>query len=202
MPRMTNAPQSTPPPVLATGPLRIQFDGRLLFNGLMVQIVTGLNAITGDEQTGKTTLLRALCNQAPPDQTKPIATPAFGLLFEPPHPGDPTPDDLWRAAQARCPHWSEQACSDLIDRLAFAPHRHKTLSMMSTGTRRKVETIAVLASGAAVMCLDQPYASLDKPSIDALRDHFRTIGQHTDQALVIADYEPDPRLHWQQVIAL
>ena len=74
--------------------------------------------------------------------------------------------------------------------------------MMSTGTRRKVETIAVLASGAAVMCLDQPYASLDTPSIGALRDHFRTIGQHTDQALVIADYEPDPRLHWQQVIAL
>ena len=199
---MTNAPQSTRSPVLATGPLRIQFDGRLLFNGLMVQIVPGLNAITGDEQTGKTTLLRALCNKAPPDQTTPIATPAFGLLFEPPHPGDPTPDDLWRAAQARCPRWSEQACSDLIDRLAFAPHRHKTLSMMSTGTRRKVETIAVLASGATVMCLDQPYASLDMPSIDALRDHFRTIGQHTDQALVIADYEPDPRLHWQQVIAL
>ena len=68
---MTNAPQSTPPPVLATGPLRIQFDGRLLFNGLMVQIVPGLNAITGDEQTGKTTLLRALCNQgtARPDHT-------------------------------------------------------------------------------------------------------------------------------------
>jgi ATPase subunit of ABC transporter with duplicated ATPase domains len=52
-----------------------------------------------------------------------------------------------------------------IDGFGMAPHAAKTLYMLSTGMRRKAALAAVLASGAALLLLDEPTAGLDGPSI-------------------------------------
>lgn len=63
---------------------------------------------------------------------------------------------------------------DLIEARDLHSHLGKKLSMLSAGSRRKVALVGLLASGATVTCLDQPFA----------------------------DYEADARLPWRRQVAL
>jgi ABC-type multidrug transport system ATPase subunit len=60
--------------------------------------------------------------------------------------------------------------------------------MLSTGSRRKALMAAGLASGAAIVCLDQPFAALDAPSTRALQ---RALREDADdgRVIVLADFE-------------
>jgi energy-coupling factor transporter ATP-binding protein EcfA2 len=74
--------------------------------------------------------------------------------------------------------------------------------MLSTGSRRKVAIVGLLACGATTTCLDQPYAALDGASIQVLREFLSDVADHTSRTWVVADYEADKRLPWAQVITL
>ena len=76
-----------------------------------------------------------------------------------------------------------------IGGLSLTPHLDKTLTMMSTGTRRKVLLAAVLAAQAPVTLLDQPFKALDRPSIDYLLEVLAEAARHPSRAWVVADYE-------------
>ncbi len=74
--------------------------------------------------------------------------------------------------------------------------------MLSTGSRRKVALAGLLACGATVTCLDQPYAALDHASIEVIRDFLREAAEHPTRTWVVADYEADPNLPWTKVLSL
>lgn len=57
---------------------------------------------------------------------------------------------------------------DLVAGLSSQEHAGMCLYMLSSGTRRKVLLAAVLASGAALTLLDEPFATLDRPSVNFL----------------------------------
>ena len=76
-----------------------------------------------------------------------------------------------------------------IEGLSLRPHLDKALYMLSSGTRRKVLMAAVLASGAPVSLLDQPFMALDRPSIDYLLQVLQHASRSPDRAWVLADYE-------------
>jgi len=78
----------------------------------------------------------------------------------------------------------------------------KPLYMLSTGSRRKVALLTLLASGAAVVCLDQPYTALDMASVGALRDYLKTQAAHPHRTWVVADYVADAQLPWCMVVQL
>lgn len=42
--------------------------------------------------------------------------------------------------------------------------------MISTGSRRKVALVGLLASGSTITCLDKPYVAPDLASIQVLRE--------------------------------
>jgi energy-coupling factor transporter ATP-binding protein EcfA2 len=65
-----------------------------------------------------------------------------------------------------------------------------------------VGLVGLLASGAQVTCLDQPYVALDLASIQVLRDFLEDVGQDPSRAWVVADYEADPHIEWQNLIDL
>ena len=102
----------------------------------------------------------------------------------------------------RCPQWNAALQQDLIDALGLHEHLEKKLYMLSTGSRRKVALVALLACGATVTCLDQPYAALDKASIRVLQGLLQDMADHSTRSWVVADYAADPELPWKQVIAL
>jgi len=156
----------------------------------------GLVAVVGDERTGKTTLLRRLAGEA-------TAAPD-GIWLDLALPGDDQrlPADVWAAVQANHAAWNTTLHQDLVDALGLTPHAHKPLYMHSTGSRRKVALAGLLAAGARVTCLDQPFGALDAASARVLREFLADMADHATRTWVVADYTADARLPWRQVIEL
>ena len=163
----------------------------LAWQGL--RILPGLNAVTGDEGSGKTRLLRALAEGT---------ADALWLDLRLPEHDAHTPEQVWASVQARCPRWNAPLQADLSEALQLQDHLGKRLFMLSTGSRRKVGLVALLASGSALTCLDQPYAALDLASVAVLRGLLQDMAAHPARAWVVADYEADAELPWASVVAL
>ena len=154
----------------------------------------GLVAVVGDEGSGKTRLLRRIERDLPGD--------AFWL--DPSLPGldDRSAPQLWAQWQRAWPAWNPALQQDLAQALQLAPHLGKQLFMLSTGSRRKVALVALLASGARVTCLDQPFAALDAAAIRVVLDFLADQAGHPSRTWVVADYTADPRLPWRQLVHL
>ena len=157
------------------------------------KIVAGLNAIVGDEGSGKSRFLRQLCDSNPD---------AFWLDTRLPEHEQTTPEEFWAQIQMKHPCWSESLCNELCTALDLQDHLGKQLYMLSNGSRRKVALIALLASGAQFICLDQPFVALDQASIKVLCDFLNDMADDPSRTWLVADYEADPRLDWSAVINL
>ncbi len=81
------------------------------------------------------------------------------------------------------------ALAELVDGLGLAPHLDKPLYMLSTGSKRKVWLAAAFASGAAVMLLDDPFAALDKASINFVLSRLQAAADHPTRACLLAHHE-------------
>lgn len=162
----------------------------------------GLVAVIGGEQTGKTSLLRRLCGDLPALPGEAPHPDALWLDLSMPAQDARLPQEIWDALRERSPHWNADLHQDLIQALALPPHQDKKLFMLSTGSRRKVALAGLLACGATVTCLDQPYAALDRASIRVIRDFLDDMAHHLTRTWVVADYEADPQLAWNRVISL
>ncbi len=152
----------------------------------------GLVAVTGDEGSGKTHLLRGLAQSAS----------AFWLDLSLPGQDDRTPEQVWDALRPGWPLWNVSLQTDLTGALDLQSHMGKKLFMLSTGSRRKVAVVALLAGGAAVTCLDQPFAALDAASARVIREFLADASDHATRTWVVADYEADARLPWARHIEL
>jgi ABC-type multidrug transport system ATPase subunit len=171
---------------------------------------TGLVAVTGGERSGKTSYLRRLCGDLAPvpgavarfDDLPQVQPDAKWVDLSLPGQDDLTPTQWWATFQEHSPQWNADLHAELAEALGQLPHAHKQLFMLSTGSRRKVAIVALLACGATTTCLDQPYAALDGASIQVLREFLSDVADHTSRTWVVADYEADKRLPWAQVITL
>lgn len=186
----------------------------LLFCDLDLQLPAGVSALLGDEGVGKTSLMRLLSGDlvASAGQLR-LASQADSLSLPQPsavfwidlrlplHDND-TPVQCWAQLRASLPAWSNETQNELIEALQLAPHLDKRLNMLSTGSRRKVGLVAALASGAMVTLLDQPFVSLDQPSIRSLQTFLAQQAQNTERAWLIADYEQPAHLPLVSVIQL
>ena len=167
----------------------------------LLPVPSGLVAITGEEGSGKTALLHRLCERLI-ESNKEVGSPALWLDLSLPGQDAETPAQVWSTIRQTCPYWNSPLQQDLIEALSLSPHLDKTLSMLSTGSRRKVALVGLLASGATVTCLDQPFTALDAASIRVIRDFLLDVADHPTRTWVVADYEADPRLPWRRHIAL
>lgn len=160
----------------------------------LLPLPPGLVAVTGDEGTGKTRLLRGLADA--------LAGGALWLDLALPGEDEHTPEQVWAGLRAHWAGWNTALQDELAQALDLAPHCGKRLFMLSTGSRRKVALVGLLASGAAVTCLDQPFAALDAASARTLREFLADMADHATRTWVVADYAADARLPWRREIAL
>lgn len=176
-------------------------DQRPLFTTLDLSLPCGVSALTGDENAGKTSLLRLMSGNLRPtaglvrlfDEQSSLQLPLPAAVFwtdlRMPLNDQDTPEQCWAALRTSLPAWSEAIQNDLVDAFQLSGHLGKRLNMLSTGSRRKVGLVAALASGATVTLLDQPFASLDQASIKVLKSFLNEAAEHPSRAWVVADYE-------------
>jgi len=151
----------------------------------------GVSWICGDEGTGKTTLLRLLAGDLQPTAGKVMAPEGgvFWLDLQDAVHDAMTVQACWQMQGTRWPHWNEALLQDLTEALDMHRHLDKRLDMLSAGSRRKVVVLAALASGAAVILLDQPFAALDLASTRVIHAYLAEAAEHPSRAWIIADYE-------------
>jgi ABC-type multidrug transport system ATPase subunit len=172
-----------------------------LFLNLDLCLPAGVSCLTGDEGSGKTSLLRLLAGDLQPragqmrlmDEPLALNQPRHADVFWidlrlPLHDMN-TPERCWADLRPNLPAWSETLQNDLVEALHLAPHVGKRMNMLSTGSRRKVGLVAALAAGATVTLLDQPFVSLDQTSIAVLKSFLNEASQHPSRAWVVAAYE-------------
>ena len=181
---------------LSGGPIELP-----LFRDFNLQLPAGLSALLGDEGSGKTSLMRLLSGDLEPTagqlrlmcEATPLALPRHSAVFwtdlRLPLNDSDTPAQCWAHFRLSLPAWSNATQDELVETLQLAPHLDKRLNMLSTGCRRKVGLVAALASGAKVTLMDQPFVSLDQASIRSLQAYLMQVGQNTQRAWLIADYE-------------
>lgn len=158
----------------------------------LLPLPPGLIAVTGEEGAGKTSLLRRLG----------AGDDAMWLDLSLPGLDAQGPQEVWDALRQRCPQWNAQLQHELVEALGLVAHQDKKLFMLSTGSRRKVALVGLLASGARVTCLDQPFAALDGPSARVVREFLADAADHASRSWVVADYAADARLPWRREVSL
>jgi len=194
---------NTPPPAISqTRHLGHAWGNQPLFEDLNIAVPAGVTLVQGDEQTGKTTLLRILAGELAPSSgwvetqgrradQQPEAYAQRVFRTDPLQTSlDQTSPAAWfNTLPTRYPSFNSSMLGDLVSDFGLPPHMDKPLYMLSAGSRRKVWLSAAFASGAALTLIDQPFAALDGPSMRLLREVLQEFSEQSDRACVIADYE-------------
>ncbi len=202
-------------PTLHVEGLSFSYPSRALFEGWSAVFAPGLHLVCGDDGCGKTTLLRLLAADLVA-QAGNLRLGKFVLsddvqsyrrqLFR----TDPasndfdalTPVQWFDSLRSAHGAFDMAQAEKLLAQLFLQEHLHKTGHMLSTGSRRKVWLAAALASGAALVLIDQPFAALDAPSIRAVTQLLQQAGQAADRILLVADYEAPAGLTFTSTHAL
>lgn len=190
-------------PVLQVRQLCFGFASTALFSDWNAEIPAGVTLIQGGEGRGKTTLLRLLTGDL---KAQSGAVQCDGAVFR----TDPRSEDFesvtpwvfFRTLAGRYPRFDIGLAHGLAEELGLTPHLEKTFYMLSTGTKRKVWLAAAFASGAAVTLLDEPFAALDKASIDCVIGLLQEASEHATRAWLVADYAPPPGVPLAQTLDL
>jgi ABC-type multidrug transport system ATPase subunit len=182
-----------------------------VFTDLSAHIPAGVTLVCGGDGCGKSTLLRLLAGELAPSTGRVVMAAAdYTTVFW----MDPRSDALNVALNnvvvqayldslaARWPQLDTAWLAELVEALGLAPHAHKPMFMLSTGSRRKVLLAAGLASGAAVTLLDEPFAALDAPSIRCVTAALVRAAAQPQRACVIADHQAPPGVPLSRVICL
>lgn len=178
---------------------------RPLFAHLDLALPPGVTLVRGEEQSGKSSLLRLLAGEFQPDtgwvetlgiraDQQPEAYKQLVFRTDPYSDAlDPISAAHWFGTlPERYPAFNGKVLNELAEGFGLPPHIDKPMYMLSAGSRRKVWLCAAFASGAALTLIDQPFAALDGPSIRLLREVLQDLSEHPSRACVIADYEaPD-----------
>ena len=174
----------------------------------------GVTLLHGDTGSGKSTLLRLLAGALPATGRLTLA----GVRFDEEAAAyrrkvffcDPATDsfdqrtarDTTALLGAGDPHFNADRWQGLVDGFALAPHLDKPMVMLSTGSRRKLWLAAALASGRALVLLDEPTGGLDAASVGCLWGELMRCAERSDQAVVVASAERMDRIPLAKLIKL
>jgi ABC-type cobalamin/Fe3+-siderophores transport system ATPase subunit len=179
-------------PILQANGVNFRFPQKQVFSNFSASLPAGITYITGDESSGKSTLLRLLAGDLTAQagdvainsisSTKDLASYRKLVFWTDPRTtahDQISPND---------PNFDEFVLADMIQSLSLTEHVAKEIFKLSAGSKRKVWLAAAFASGAAVTLLGEPFAALDQASIGYLLDRLETYAQNKQRAWVIADY--------------
>lgn len=204
--------------VLRLQGLSFGYPGQALFHQLSADFPAGLSLVRGGDGVGKTSLLGLLAGDCAAQAgsvmlhgvdagREPARYRAQVFWRDPraPWPERLTPQAWADELAARHQRWSGARWQAHVAGFGLAPHLHKPMYQLSTGSQRKVLLGAALASGAALTLLDEPVAALDRPSIAYLLQALEAEARAPawpGRVLIVAHYEALGDLPWRRTLVL
>ena len=203
------------PAILRVQALHFAYPGQpALVSDWSAAIGPGVTLLHGDTGSGKSTLLRVLAGTLPATGRLTLA----GVRLDEDAAAyrrrvffcDPSTDAFdQRTARettgllsAGDTHFSEDRWQDLVKGFALPAHLDKPMYMLSTGSKRKVWLAAALASGRALVLLDEPTGGLDAASIGCLWGALGRLAAQAERAIVVASAERIDRVSLGGLIEL
>ena len=189
-------------PLLQVSQLNFSYPGVPLFQNFSVAIPPGVTLVRGGDGRGKTSLLQLLGgsmtardgvlqldNIRLDEDSQAYRRQVFHIDPRTDAYDQMTPPQFFAAMQERFPAFDESCLPCLTGGLSLTPHLEKQLFMLSTGTKRKTYLAAAFAANARLTLLDDPFASLDRASINFVSERLNTLPGDQRQAWVVAMYE-------------
>jgi ABC-type multidrug transport system ATPase subunit len=165
------------------------------------QLAPGVALVLGGDGRGKTTVLELLAGVLSPvtgrlqlggvfldEQPEAYRQQVFWIDPRSTAHDALTVTDYLQSVQRAYPDFDEALLAEVIEGLALAPHLHKNLFMLSTGSKRKVWIAAAVASGANLTLLDGPFVSLDQASINFVLQLLTEAASQSTRMWLVADY--------------
>ncbi|SFH73121.1 ABC transporter [Collimonas sp. OK307] len=195
--------------------LTFHYPEQNLFDNWSAEIPAGITLVRGGDGRGKSSLLRLLAGD--------LAAQAGELqindvrLHEQPDAYrrqvfwvDPrseafdqmTAHEYFASLHGAYPGFDDALLPALTEGLSLTPHLDKQLYKLSTGSKRKVWLAAAFAAGATLNLLDDPFAGLDKASINFVVKMLNQVAGNPGQAWVIALYEAPEGVPLASVVEL
>ena len=147
---------------------------RDILNNVSFAIGPGtLNAVVGENGTGKSTLLKILIGELSADKGSVILNGKAGYC-----PQSPlifsmlTVDENFRyfaSAYGLIKHYWKAKQDELMNQLGFKKYLHYRVEHLSGGTQQKLNLALALLHGPDILILDEPYSAFDM----ATYQHFR-----------------------------
>lgn len=175
----------------------------------------GLHLLCGGDGAGKSSLLRALAGMQALQagcvcwSDAAITSPDV-FWVDPRQPqlqaAEGSTPQQWAAQQAqRYSRWNAAQWQSHLEHWQLQPEVSKPWHALSTGTARKLWMAAALASGAALVLIDEPVAGLDRPSVAYVRTALAAhtaASQAAAQWVMVAHYDDLQGLPWDSVVEL
>ena len=203
------------PVILRVQALHFAYPGQpALASDWSAAIGPGVTLLHGDTGSGKSTLLRVLAGTLPATGRLTLAgvrldedAAAYRRHVFFCDPGTDAFDqrtarDTTAQLSAGDTHFSADRWQDLVQGFALTPHVDKPMYMLSTGSKRKVWLAAALASGRALVLLDEPTGGLDAASIGCLWGALARFAAQAERAVVVASAERIERVPLARLIEL
>ncbi len=201
--------------ILQAQDLVFGFAAHQIFKQFSVNIPAGITYVVGNESSGKSTLLRLFAGNLLPQagsiaigslsQTNDLASYKKHIFWIDPRTSvydQISPNDYFDLQRKVYPEFEDAILFELIDGLSLKDHVSKAMYMLSAGSKRKVWLATAFASGATVTLIDEPFAALDKASINFLINRLATFAPSSNRTWVIADYEVPTNLSINSMINL
>jgi ABC-2 type transport system ATP-binding protein len=188
--------------ILQVRDLGFAYDGQAeILRGWSADIAAGVTQIYGDTGSGKSTLLRLMAGTLSSTGRLILDGSSFDVdpeayrrkvffvesttdAFE-----QMTPRECAAALSAHAADFDEKSWRELAEGFGLAPHLHKRLYMLSTGSKRKVWLAAALTSTCGLTLLDEPTGGLDAASVACLTRALCGLAESSLRAIVIASAE-------------
>lgn len=213
-PRLVNTAPSLPP-ILRLQDIGFAYpDQPALAAGWNASIGPGVTLLYGDTGAGKSALLQVIAGVLPATGKLTLAGVSFDTAPEAYRRNvffvDPATDRFDQLTARECTAsltkddkgFDKDRWQALVEGFALVPHIDKKMFMLSTGSKRKVWMAAGLASGRALVLLDEPTAGLDGPSTRCLWATLSGVAAQSARAVIAASSTPVDAVPLAQTIEL
>jgi ABC-type branched-subunit amino acid transport system permease subunit/ABC-type branched-subunit amino acid transport system ATPase component len=187
--------------------LTVRFGARVVVDAVDLRVGLGeAVGLIGSNGAGKTTVMNAICGFVPSrgdieilgHNARRLSSPArahlgMGRSFQ----GatlfaDLSVRDTVGLAVRGVRGWQRATraeADEIIDFLGLGRYRDKFINELSTGTRRIVELACLMASGARVLCLDEPTAGIAQRESEAFVPLIMRIREELDASLLVIEHD-------------